>query len=423
MAEQRVKPSVWLTGKPVLLVLASTYPRWPDDPEPGFVHELCRRLTNRFDVLAVVPGADGASESEIMDGVQVIRYRYAPRRWQSLVNDGGIVANLRRHRWKHLLVPGFILGQYFAVRRVLKTHRVDVIHSHWLIPQGMVAKLLGAKYHTPYVVTSHGGDLYGLKAKFFAALKRWVAKSARAMTVVSSAMRDEAIRLGISSDDIPVIPMGVDLFGRFVPDESRQRDKNHLLFVGRLVEKKGLIHLLRAMPKILKVCPDAKLTIVGFGPEESSLRAQADRLGITEKVTFAGALAQQALPDWYRRASVFVAPFIRDTSGDQEGLPVAMMEALACGTPVVVGDVAGVDELLDSDASSIKVNPNDTDAMANLILDTLGNPEKAKVRAAKLRNKIMQDLDWTIIAESYAEVLAKGCACSEKSQKGTLSHE
>ncbi len=86
------------SGRPVLLVLSSTYPRWSGDHEPGFVHELARRLTTTFDVVAVVPRAPGASDREMLDGVTVIRYGYAPRRFETLVNDGGIVTNLKRHR-------------------------------------------------------------------------------------------------------------------------------------------------------------------------------------------------------------------------------------------------------------------------------------------------------------------------------------
>src|ERR1700735_2418201 len=98
-------------ARSTLLVLASTYPRWRGDPEPGFVHELAKRLTDQFHVIAIVPAAPGAAAREILDDVEVIRYRYAPHRFETLVNDGGIVTNLRRHRWKVLLVPPFVLAQ------------------------------------------------------------------------------------------------------------------------------------------------------------------------------------------------------------------------------------------------------------------------------------------------------------------------
>ena len=100
------------TPRPTLLVLASTYPRRAGDHEPGFVHELCRRLAERFEVIALVPDAPGADASGMLDGVEVVRYRYAPHTLQTLVPNGGIVANLRAARWKWLLLPGFIIGQW-----------------------------------------------------------------------------------------------------------------------------------------------------------------------------------------------------------------------------------------------------------------------------------------------------------------------
>ena len=93
-----------------LLVVATTYPRWRDDAEPGFVHELCRRLVRRgFDVTVVCPHAAGAAPRERRDGVQVVRCRYAPERWEVLVNSGGILGNLRRRPVAWLLLPVMLL--------------------------------------------------------------------------------------------------------------------------------------------------------------------------------------------------------------------------------------------------------------------------------------------------------------------------
>jgi glycosyltransferase involved in cell wall biosynthesis len=396
-----------------LLVLATTYPRWKDDHEPAFVHELCRRLTASFDVVAVVPDAPGSEPSGLMDGVHVVRYRYAPRRLQTLVNDGGIAANLRRSMWKWLLVPGFIAGQYLAARRVMKQRRVDVIHAHWLIAPGVVARLL-ARGRLPYVVTSHGGDLFGFRQPLLSRVKRWVAAGASGLTVVSGAMGDEARRLGLPTRRLVTLPMGVDMSRRFCPDETVARSPHELLFVGRLVPKKGLTHLLNAMPAIAEAYPDVRLRIVGFGPEQAALSRQVQLLGLKSRVTFVGPVEPSALPAIYRSAGVFVAPFIRDVTGDQEGLPVALMEAIATGCPFVVGDVAGLADLL-GEASPFQVNPCDTKALVAAVLERLRDPAAALKDVARVRDRAVGHVDWTMVAERYATFIEE-CIESRKSR-------
>jgi glycosyltransferase involved in cell wall biosynthesis len=392
-------------AKPTLLVLASTYPRWRNDPEPGFVHELCRRLARSINVIALVPDAPGADPSGVFDGVDVVRYRYAPRRWQTLVNHGGIATNLQRAAWKWLLVPAFAGAQYLAARRLLKARPVDVIHAHWLLPQGLIARSLSRGMQVPYVVTSHGGDLFGLRGRLLTALKRRVASSAAAMTVVSSAMRAEAERIDLHPPVLQVLPMGVDLRERFVVDPDVPRASDSLLFVGRLVPKKGLRHLLDAMPAVLARRPGAVLDLAGFGPEEQALRTQAERLGISDNVRFLGAMPQGELPTLYRNASLFVAPFIRDESGNQEGLPVVLMEAIGCGCPVVVGDVAGVQDLLGDASGELCVKPGDTSALAAAIIDALEHPDQARARASVIRDRAVDLIDWEFIAQRYAALI------------------
>ena len=394
---------------PVLLVLASTYPRWPADPEPGFVHELSRRLTERYRVIVLCPHAPGAKPRETMDGVEVVRYRYAPECWETLVNDGGIVTNLKRARWKLLLVPGFVLGQAWVAWRLMRRERVDVIHAHWLIPQGLIAALLPwlPGRRVSYVVTSHGADLYALKGRLLDGIKRFVARRAAAATVVSSAMRERLAALGVPAAHIHVLPMGVDLSERFTPDPSVPRSQHEILFVGRLVEKKGLRHLIAALPQVLEGVPDAFLTIVGFGPEEAALRQQVHTLGLQAKVHFLGAVAQTRLPALYRRAALFVAPFVQAESGDQEGLPVALMEAVACGCPVVAGDVAGIEDLLGRMKPYICVDARNAEMLASCICSRLIDSSTAGLHAQAVLEEASRRVDWNRIATGYAGLIAQ----------------
>lgn len=397
----------FMIQKKTILVLASTYPRWENDHEPGFIHELCKRLTTQFHVIALVPDALNADPNGLLDGVHIIRYKYAPKKLQSLVNSGGIVNNLKAFWWKWLLVPSFLIGQYLAVKKILSTQKIDIIHAHWLIPQGWIASRFCKQFNLPYVVTSHGGDLFGLQGRALTKIKKQVAEDATAMTVVSQAMKDCLEQISIQPNILEVIPMGVDLQHRFTPNSDMQRHQNELLFVGRLVPKKGLNYLLDALAILVRERSELRLSIVGFGPEESALKQQVMQLKLEKNVNFLGPLSQDKLPEMYHQATLFVAPFVRADNGDQEGLPVALMEAIGCGCPAVVGHVAGIEDLLGEDITAIAVNPHQPQELVTAILKALDEPMIAAERAMRIRQNAIEHIDWDSVANAYANILAK----------------
>lgn len=393
-----------------LLVMSSTYPRWAGDHEPGFVHELTRRLLDRFEVCVLCPHSPGAARDELLDGVRVIRYRYAPGALEVLVNNGGIINNLRRRPWLVALVPGFLLAQLFVMWRLIRQLRPHVIHAHWLIPQGLLAVMHAASglRTPPIVVTSHGADLFSLRAAPWRALKRWVIRRAAAVTVVSEGMREAVGRDGADASRIVVAPMGVDLTGRFVPDPSTAPAAEEILFVGRLVEKKGLRVLLDALPAVLRQRPHARLRVVGFGPELAARRQQAIDLGIGASVEFVGAVPQRDLPSVYRRAAVFVAPFVEASNGDQEGLGLVTIEAVGCGVPVVISELPSTRELLALPGVH-GVPPGDESALAAAVLAVLALPPDAAQRDAA-RRRCFEIMDWAIVADLYGHLLGSHAA-------------
>ena len=391
---------------PTLLVLASTYPRWHGDPEPGFVHELSKRLVDQFHVTVLCPHAPGALPRETMDGVEVVRYRYAPQRWETLVNEGGIVSNLRKSKWKLLLVPGFVMAQAWHAWRHCRRGNVEVVHAHWLIPQGLIAALLPSSGNTgiPFLATSHGADLYALRGRLLDVLKRFVIGKAAAVTVVSHPMREALDAIGADTSKVSVQSMGVDLTAQYFPDPRVVRSTNEILFVGRLVEKKGVRHLIAALPSILAKRPDACLTIAGFGPEESMLKQLALQLGVGKQVRFLGGVSQSGLPDLYRRAAVFVAPFVQAVSGDQEGLGLVMVEAIGCGCPVVAGDVPAVRQVFGQMGVHC-VSADDAGQLSSAILGVLEAPGEARTRSFSLREQVRKRFDWQSVSEAYGRLI------------------
>lgn len=384
-----------------LLVLTSTYPRWAGDHEPGFVHELSRRLQLDFDVTVLCPHAPGAATAEVLDGVRVLRYRYAPSALESLVNNGGILNNLRRAKWKWLLLPPFLAAQAWAIRRSARRLQPDVVHAHWLLPQGLLVTLLalaGVRL-PPFVVTSHGSDLFALRGRLMDWLRRRVTRRAAQVTVVSEIMRERLLRDGAPAATIRVEPMGVDLGARFTADPSVPRSRDEILFVGRLVDIKGLQHLIDALPMILAAHPAAFLTVVGFGPDEPARRTQVGQLGLGDKVRFVGAVSQSELPNYYRRAAVFVAPFVIGKAGDQEGLGLVVIEAAGCGCPIVVSRLPSNTDLLVDFPEFSGVAPGDVAALAAAVLSQMR-------RGSLPVSPLLMKFDWSTRARSYASLLA-----------------
>lgn len=390
-----------------LLVIASTYPRWHGDHEPGFVHELNRRLVDQFDVHVVCPHAPGAHPEEVMDGVSIHRFRYAPETLETLVQGGGILANLKRSLWKWGLVPFFFLGLMVACFRSIRQIEPHAIHAHWIVPQGLAIALLSAfsRRVPPFLITSHGGDLFGLRGKIFCWIKRWILRQASAITVVSQPMIATVANLRVVANTVTVIPMGVDFLHRFSVDKETRRIPGKILFVGRLVEKKGLKHLIQALPAIRLRVSDAHLVVVGAGPELAALTTQVLKLGLQDCVEFRGPMPQEALPDLYRRASVFVAPFIDAESGDKEGLGLVTIEAIACGCPVVVGDVAVVTDIFQDTEMDMRAIPGNPEDLAAKIINILLAPELAIQRTMVIRERLQQKMGWQSIATRYAALL------------------
>jgi glycosyltransferase involved in cell wall biosynthesis len=394
-------------AKPRLLVLASTYPRWKGDHEPGFVHELSRRLVTRFEVTVLTPDAAVSDGLDRMDGVRVVRFRYAPRRLQTLVHDGGILANLRAAPWKWLLLPAFLGAMILAAWRQLRHDGADLVHAHWIVPQGLAAVLAQRfrRRKRPLLLTSHGADLFALDSRWMRALKRAVAGNAAAITVVSEAMRAKARAIGIEDARMSIQPMGVDA-ERFTPDGAVARSGERLLFVGRLVEKKGVRYLLEAMPSILAQVPGASLSIAGFGPEENALREQAQRLGLAGRVEFLGAVPQPDLPDLYRGAAALVVPFVEAQGGDQEGLGLVMVEALGCGCPVVTTSIPAVKDVFGGDWPEYCAAPRSAASLAEQVVRLLREPEHARAGARLLQQALRGRFGWDHVARGYADLLS-----------------
>ena len=342
-----------------------------------------------------------------MAGLRVIRFPYFFSRWEKLaMHGGGILNKLKSNPLYYLMIPLFLLGQLRAVVGLLRSERFDLIHAHWLIPQGFVAalSLLITRRKISLLCTSHGGDLYALRGKILQQLKRWVMDKSAALTVVSTAMKKTVVDVGVVPDKIEAIPMGVDLKGLFTPDPSVPRKNDKLLFVGRLVDVKGLEILLETMPKVLEKYPNIRLTIAGSGPLERKLRELRGELNITDTVDFLGMVPQDKLPDLYRRATLSIFPFVVTKSGVQEGFGLVVVEAMGCACPVIAGDLPAMNDTIKNGENGLLAPSGKPQALAETITKLLDDPELRARLAGEGRKRVLQKFDWEIIAGKYAEI-------------------
>ena len=386
---------VKMERKRKLLVTASTFPRWEGDTEPRFVLDLASHMTDEFDVTALVPAAPGAKNREVLDGVEVIRYHYFPiHKWETLCYPGAIVPRIKEKKIRVLLVPFLFLSLYFHLLRLLP--QFDVVHAHWLIPQGIVQSF----FKKPYIVTGHGGDVTSLNKGIFKRMKIRCLKRAKKVTVVSDHLRKRVIEL-VPEIEPDVISMGVDIskFGKqhFVPDYFGQGNKKVVLFVGRLAEKKGVTYLLEAMKSI-----DALLVIVGDGPLRADLEAQA--IAIKDKVVFLGAKTHEELKTLYASADIFVAPSVTAKDGDQEGLPTAIMEAIASGLPIVASDIGGISNIVIQGVNGILGKEKCVEQLADNICRLLDD-ENLYQRISENGSDIIKKYDYNVIAKRYSMII------------------
>jgi colanic acid/amylovoran biosynthesis glycosyltransferase len=384
--------------RPRLLVLASTFPSHRADGTPAFVADLAVAQSAAFETVVVTPRVPESLARESWSGVDVRRYRFFPRRWEDLA-AGAILENLRSRPDRWLQVPFLFLAGALAVRRAVRDIAPDVVHVHWIIPQGVMA-LLGARRST-WLVTTQGGDLYALTSSVARWLKRRVLRRARAVTVMNAEMGERVVELGVPAGRVRVLSMGVALDR--MPAPGPERIRGRLIFVGRLVEKKGLAHLLDALREL----PDDiewSLEVVGDGPLRAALEQRAAPLGA--RVVFLGQRSSEDLGQRLVRASVAVFPSVRARSGDQDGLPVSLLEALATGTPVIASDLPGLADAVTGgeEPAGVVVAPGDVAGLAEAVTRLLADDE-ARERMGSVAAKRAAEYSVEAVGPRYIALL------------------
>ena len=385
-----------------LLILASTFPRWEGDTTPPFIKLLAEHLTQEFEVHVLAPHYPATKIKEQIGKLVIHRYRYAPARFEKLCYEGGILNKIKKSPGLMFLVPFLLISQALTIRRLYSKNKYDAIHCHWIVPQGLAYLLSGLK--APWLITSHGGDLFALNNPLLKRLKIKILQAANHITVVSNAMKKECITLGLNQEKVSVLPMGVDTTNTFIPLVNSSRINNKFLIVGRLVKKKGIHVAIRAL-KLLKLKGiQVNLDIVGDGPELDFLINLCNEYALDKHINFIGAVENTKLRKIYGKADFFILPSIVEKNGDQEGLGLVTIEAMACGCIPICSDLEATKDVIADTENGLLFSANTHSDLANKIEIAI-SPLFPKEIIRKKAISSAKQFDWGHIGKQYIQKL------------------
>jgi len=394
-----------------VILLSSSYPRYTADNSSIFLRYLANSLVREGARIHVLAPDHPTVDNTPLDKLVINHwFQYLPRSWQTLAYGSGILPNLKKKPLLYLQVPFFLTSMFFNLIWQCKKIKPDIIHAHWVIPQGFIAILVGKLLNIPVVTTAHGGDAFSLNSGLLSRLKRLTLRHCKAWTSNTPATAQAFGKASL----IPtpnIIPMGVDIDSfqnGSIENIGEHETRNIILFVGRLVEKKGVTYLIEAFNKLPnKNQQDSILWIIGEGDERQALETQAKKLGI-KNIKFWGQVQNNKLPDFYAAASIFVAPSIIDSKGDTEGQGVILLEAMASGIPIISTNVGGIPDVISHNETGLLVQANNSSELSEAILSLLSKNELAKELTKNARLKVEKTYAWSVVSEQFISLFKEG---------------
>ena len=406
----------------VIVMVTTSYPRFPGDSVGTFMEPIARSVAARgHEVHLVAPWHPLVARGREEQGVHFHFYRYAPHR---SLNVFGYAAAMRAdvsvRGAAYIAAPLALAAGWRAARAVARRHRATVMHGHWVIPGGVTAA--AAAPALPLVVSLHGSDVYLAETLAPArAAARFAFRRAGLVTACSDDLARRAVALGADPARLETVPYGVDV-ARFRPDPSirtarRQElavgDSVSLVFAaGRLVRKKGFEYLIDAMVRL----PGAVLAVAGDGTLDGELRERARRSGLTDRVRFLGNQPQDRVAEYFAAADVVCVPSVRDDSGNVDGLPNVVLEALASGTPLVTTGAGGIGAVVEDERTALVVPERDPGAIASAVTRILADVPAARRMGAAARELVDADFGWDRAAERFEAAYARALAFKSMSR-------
>ena len=370
--------------------IVSTFPRALDDPEVPWLLQCIRRLKEKgLEVKVFAPAFKGLRDQEI-SGISVHRFRYFFRRWENLTHDEGAPNKLRKNPLYIFVAIFYILFGVIDIIRYCHRERFDILHVHWPFPHGIFGMIGGQICGARVILNFHGAELLLVqKHPLIRPCIRFFLHHADSVIANSSFTRERIVE--IERQPVEVIP-----FGAAVEEKRYTKSKDPvktILFVGRLIERKGVEYLIRAMPHVLAKV-NAKLIIVGEGHQRPVLEKLIVQKRLNRAVKLTGKVSDEVLREWYAGCDVFVLPSIVDARGDTEGLGIVLLEALSYKKPVVASKVGGIPDITIHGETGLLVPQKDSHALAESILRVLMDETFARRLGARGYKYVKERFSW-----------------------------
>jgi glycosyltransferase involved in cell wall biosynthesis len=402
-----------------LLVLTHNYPRFPGDFSGTFIKALCDSLAVAGVAVTVLAPYDpafvqSASPADAADSCEqaapvVLTYRYiCPAGLHRLGYMRTLDSDIQLRGWAVLLAPFMFLFGTLAALRVARRSKPDLIHAHWVLPNGFIGALVSRWLRIPLVVSLPGSDvLMAGKNVLFRWMANFAWQSASLLTTNSGELRDEAIRLGASAGKFDLIIYGVSA-AEFVPSDEGTADLRAaldlsaddvvVLGVGRMVYKKGFDVLIRATALLHELHPHVKTVLIGEGDLKAQWQKLAQDSGVGERVRFVGRVPYDEIARYYNMADMLAMPSV---TNPVDGLNVCVLDAMACGKPIIASRVAGNALVVADGINGIRVDEGRPEQLAHAMARLADAPVlRAKMGAAS-RKRIEEEFDWPHLARKY----------------------
>ena len=397
-----------------ILVLSSSYPRYPNDYIAPFLHDLFTEIQGKtHEIIILVPQIKGMPKIQEYGNLKVHRIPYTNNINKQVLSDGFLPERLKSNSNRLNLIK-YLFNAFRSAIRLHKKKNFNLIHSQWIFPSGFLGLVLKFMINRPLIVTIHGAGIFLMKKyPFLKPFLKLTLKKADLIIFNSNHTKNETLKIYNKLKNKIVLHQGINI-DRFQDLKEREFPKNELfkdnlviLSVGRLIERKGFKYLITAMKHVKKAHPNAKLLIIGTGPEENTLKTLAKGLHLQDDVIFLGQVKGKYIPHYFTKSTLFVLPSIIDRNGDTEGLGIVLLEAMAAGIPVIGTDVGGIVDIIDSDQDGFLVPQKNIKELINSINELLTDKALREKYKKNGLHKVIEKFQWSKIANKTIQEYKK----------------